>query len=586
MNKLALHHKMSLEYAYSIGNNEFVIKLKTAKDDSKEVILHYTDKFLKIFGVAEIETCPMYKVATDGWYDYYECVIRIEMIAMRYFFQVIGEDGQTVFYGESGFRETVYEDIKGMFDMPQKAREEERFDVPRWMKESIVYQIFPERFYRGKERETLQNSEGAGNFLTWDSEVAYDSVLGGSLAGIVEKLDYIASLGVNTLYLNPIFMSPSNHKYNTTDYYTIDPQFGTTQDFVALTKEVHKRGMRIVIDGVFNHCGDTFFAFQDVVKNGVNSRYKDWFHVEKFPLTTGSRHEKPSYETFGYYHKMPKLNLKNPEVQKYILDVVSYWTKLGELDAWRLDASDEISFDFWRIFRKTLKEINPEIGIIGEIWFDASEWLQGDQYDSVMNYRFRDAAIEWLAKEKMSATKFGELLSSIRGIYHREAYQGMWNLIDSHDTARFLTEANGNKAALKMAVTLQMTEAGAPVIYYGDEVGMTGGNDPGCRMGMIWDAALQDQELLAFYKKVIEIRKNYPACVYGDRNLLLCDDEKNLFVFEKSGRNMTPVLVLMNNSAEVQVVSIGQGEMNLLTDELFDGKIGPKSAVILKRSNY
>jgi len=554
MNKAGLNHTMSMNDVYSLEQGRMVFKISTAKSDMKNVWLYYVDKFLKIHGLTEMDHTLMTKIGTTGEKDYFETIIDVDVISLRYFFKVEDYDGNICYYCDKDIYDEEPKDPVTMFDVPQQAREEEIFDIPLWMKEGIVYQVFPDRFYRGND--FIEHKKDV-KYGSWDKAVKWDSILGGSLKGVTEKLGYLEELGVTIIYLNPIFMSPSNHKYDTTDYFEIDPSFGNKEDFKELIERAHSKKMKIVIDGVFNHCGFQFFAFQDVVKKEKESRYKDWFHIYSFPIDTGyrkgRRNEKPSYDTFGYHSGMPKLNMGNSKVREYIFKLTDYWTREFNIDGWRLDASDEISFDFWKAFRKHIKDINPEIGIIGEIWYDATNWLLGDQYDSVMNYKFRTPIVDFIAENSISASTFNNHLQFTRARYKRPTQLGLWNLIDSHDTPRFLTLCQEDIRKLRLAITLQFTLQGSPVIYYGDEIGMIGNQDPDCRRGMIWDKDRQNAKLLEFYKHLIKLRKANPVLVYGEYKMIYIDDELSLLIYSRYTESDEIIVVINNSDTEVDI---------------------------------
>ena len=275
---------------------------------------------------------------------------------------------------------------------------------PKWASQAIFYQIFPERFCNGDPR-----NDPAGS-VNWDAEPSRQNFFGGDLKGICSKIPYLKELGVTALYLNPIFDSPSNHKYDTSDYLKIAPEFGDLKAFKDLVAQLHLAGIKLIIDGVFNHTGDSFWAFQDIIKHGAKSRYRHWYHCREFPIAQGAH---PNYECWWNFSSLPKLNHQNPEVVDYLLKVVAYWTSMG-IDGWRLDVPNEVEIGFWRIFRRLVKQINPEAIIVGEIWDDPHEWLQGDTCDAVMNYRWREAVINYFASGKTSAEQFRDALANNR----------------------------------------------------------------------------------------------------------------------------------------------------------------------------
>ncbi len=425
----------------------------------------------------------------------------------------------------------------------------ERIDAatiaPTWAKDAIFYQIFPERFANGDPSNDPPNVE------PWGGEPTARNYFGGDLQGIIDHLDYISALGINCLYLNPIFWSTSNHKYHAKDYLKIDPHLGDESVFKRLVDECHARSIRIILDGVFNHTGVDFFAFEDVKKYGKNSRYVKWFNIYSFPVGPP---RKPNYECWWNLGDLPKLMVHEPEVRQYLFNVTEYWMKFG-IDGWRLDVPNEISHAFWIEWRKLVKSLNPEAYIVGEIWDDGSSWLQGDQFDAVMNYRFRRSCVEFFARRTMTPSEFDRSLARTRALYPDEVNYVLQNLLGSHDTERFLTVCNGNKAAMKLAWLFQMTYVGAPMVYYGDEVGMTGGKDPGCRGTMIWERSKQDADLLETMKQLIVLRKSYPVLRHGTFEPCIVANDKNLYGYwRRATDGSSAVLVVLNNSLHAQDV--------------------------------
>ena len=411
--------------------------------------------------------------------------------------------------------------------------------VPEWAKDAIYYQIFPERFANGDSTNDPPDIE------KWGETPKGNNYFGGDLQGIINHLDYLKDLGINALYLNPIFESNTNHKYHTIDYFKIDHHFGDEKTFKTLLDESHKRGIKVIIDGVFNHTGTDFFAFKDIIKNEKNSKYLKWYDVHSFPIKLPP--EKPNYEAWWGMGELPKLKADNPEVRKYLFDATRYWMKMG-LDGWRLDVPNEMSHDFWIQWRKVVKEENPDALIIGEIWDDASPWLKGDQFDAVMNYRFRGACVGFIALENRNAVQFDSILTAVRNEYPEEVGYALQNLIGSHDTERFLTLCDGDVDKEKLAVLMQMTYVGAPMIYYGDEIGMIGGKDPDCRKTMVWDSTSWNRELLDWYRRIINIRNNYPVFRRGSIKVLFSDKSRKLFGFSRKYENTAAVIILNMNT--------------------------------------
>ncbi|OPJ64203.1 glycoside hydrolase family 13 protein [Clostridium oryzae] len=557
MLKEAVYHKINSDYAYAISKRDVVIKIRTGRDDLKKIKLFYMDKY-KYFRNKETFKIEMKKVATDSLFDYYEAIVSHDFISLNYFFELV--DGEkSLYYGNYLFSEEQPDEGSDFFSFPT-IDENDIFVVPEWARESIVYQIFPERYNNGDK------SNDPEDVKPWDSEVDTKIMLGGDLQGIIDKLNYMEDLGVNTIYLNPIFRAGSNHKYDTFNYFEIDPQFGSTETLKELVKEAHKRGIRIILDAVFNHSGIEFPPFKDVREKGEKSEYKAWFDIRKFPVEVK---DEPDYATFAYGGHMPKLMTKNEATKKYLIDAATYWIREADIDGWRLDVADEVGHHFWKDFRQAVKAVKKDALIIGEVWYDSSSWLQGDQFDSVMNYVFSGAVKDFIATNKISPKEFSERIGAIRGLYKIPAYNVLWNLIDSHDTPRFLNVSEERVDKLALAAFIQFTFPGVPMVYYGDEIGMTGGHDPYCRRGMVWDERKQNKTLRDYYKKLITIRKTNKVLTYGDFNTILIDESKNVYGFKRE-LNGECLEGYINNGDISYVIEI---ENSTNAEDLVNGKI-------------
>ena len=577
MIKEAIYHKIDSDYCYALSKQQLLVKIRTKKDDVNIIKLIYMDKY-KYGKTGESFSVHMKKVATDILFDYYETIIDLKMIYVWYYFELQYKN-EKVNYGNYKFFHETPKDGSYVFSMP-KSSEKDVFTVPQWATKSIVYQIFIERFCNGDKRLDPKDVQD------WYSEVTLDSMLGGDLKGIIKKLDYIEDLGINTIYLTPIFRADSNHKYNTYDYFQIDPQFGKLEDLKELVKKAHERNIKVILDAVFNHCGVNFHPFKDVLEKGEYSEYKHWFDISKFPVKIKND---PNYATFGYYGYMPKLMTKNRKVKDYLINVATYWIKEVNIDGWRLDVADEIDHSFWRDFRIAVKEIKKDALIIGEVWYDSTSWLKGDQFDTVMNYEFQSAIADFISEETITAKQFGERMGFLRGLYKLPAYNTLWNLIDSHDTPRFLHSADENLDKLKVAVLLQLTLPGVPMIYYGDEVGMTGGVDPDCRRGMLWEESRQNTSLRQYYKKLIKLRKENNALSSGDFITLF--HFENVYGFRREyDDEIIDVYINSGNSDFLLEVKSENNLINLLHGEYYVPSNGivkillkEKKAVILKK---
>lgn len=385
--------------------------------------------------------------------------------------------------------------------------------APAWVKDAVFYQIFPDRFCKsGKYR-------AVGKFVDWETKPTRENMFGGNLTGIIDKLTYIRNLGANALYLCPIFKSNSNHRYHTVDYFEIDPVLGTLEDFDKLVAKAHELGLRIILDGVFNHCSRGFFQFNSLMELGENSPYRDWFHVHSWPIH--AYQGKPNYECWWGYPALPKFNTDCKDVRDYLFSVAEYWTKRG-IDGWRLDVPNEINDDrFWQEFRKRVKKINKDAYIVGEIWDDPSRWLQGDQFDGVMNYPLRKAVMAYLFDEKpIDIREFYERLAAA---FPKDRFGIPMNLLGSHDTTRLASLPKSNTEKVKLALALLFFLPGAPCVYYGDEIGMEGGKDPDNRRTFPWKALPQRKKtsVYNFAKGLITLRKRETALRYGSLELSL-----------------------------------------------------------------
>ena len=567
----AIFHDMDKRFCYAVDKDLFVIRVQVKKDDMKQIILHCEDKYIPMERQDTRRTIPMKKVAASQFHDYYEAQLQMHLICLRYFFEFTDTHGEKVYYGNYEFDKECITNRDRMFDCPQNLREEEMFEVPEWAANKVVYQIFPSRFAA---------SRPVDKELWYKAPITSMDDLHGDLRGIIEHLDYIQNLGIDVLYMTPIFQSNSCHKYDTIDYYQIDPSFGTTEDLRELVKKAHERGMKVVMDAVYNHTGREFFAFQDILEKGENSRYLDWYFIDDLPLKS-EWGEVPNFKCFGYYGGMPKLNLKNPEVEKYITDVACYWIKECDIDGWRLDVGDEISHFFWKNFRRAIKAVKKDMLIIGEIWHYAGDFLEGDEWDTVMNYPFYLNLIDLLADEKIHVSQFVQNLGYLKGRLNKKCYPLMWNLIDSHDTARFLHLCNDNKKKQHLAAAFQLLLPGMPMIYYGDEYAMPGANDPDCRRGMYWDEAYQDKEMFQWYKQLLQVRKTHTCVVEGELIRTIAEDEEETIVMIKKNEKETIALIFNCSSSTKEFNEYAQ-KYNVLTDCIFDGKVeGFDAAVII-----
>ena len=426
--------------------------------------------------------------------------------------------------------------------------------VPYWVQDAVFYQIFPDRFANGDPKNDPPNVQ------PWGSPPTIRNFMGGDLRGIINKLDYLLDLGINCIYLNPIFQSPANHRYSTTDYYKIDPRLGDMRDFNALLEVAHNNGVRVILDGVFNHCGRGFFAFVDLLENQRDSAYRDWYHVKQFPVEAYLTSEAKDYLAWWSINSLPKFNTSNPQVRQYLLNVAEYWIAQGA-DGWRLDVPNEIDDDeFWGEFRQVVKATNPDAYLVGEIWDQDPRWVGEGHFDGLMNYPVRKALLQVLTSGTSEVAQFASKLESNLKAYQRENAYAMYVPLGSHDTERLLSILNGDVVKAKLAYLFQFAYPGAPAIYYGDEIGMVGGKDPECRGAFPWDQRQWNAELRSWVKLLVSTRKRIPALRRGDYQHLLVDNRRRCFAFARTLGD-SAVMVVMNISATRRHVRIQVSEL-------------------------
>ncbi len=395
--------------------------------------------------------------------------------------------------------------------------------TPEWVKNAIFYQIFPDRFARSEKVAKPTNLEA------WEALPTKRGFKGGDFVGMLEHLDYIVDLGVNAIYFNPIFQSAANHRYHTHDFFRVDPLLGGDAAFDDFLAAAHEHGIRVVLDGVFNHASRGFLQFNHIMENGKQSPYYDWFTIKKFPLRAFDPKRKPNYACWWNNRELPKLNTDNQQVRQFIFSVAEYWLEKG-IDGWRLDVPLEIKTPgFWEEFRTRVKSINQDAYILAEIWDEAKPWLQGNHFDAVMNYGFNRACYGYFGRQvldtsarpggfrlkNMDARRFGRAVDRLLNTYDWEVTLSQFNLLSSHDVPRFLTMVQSDKRRFRLATLFQMLFPGAPCIYYGDEIGMEGGADPDCRRAFPWAEQKWDHDLRDSIKRYVSFRKSHIALRSG-----------------------------------------------------------------------
>lgn len=549
MLKEAIYHKQYSEYAYPVDDYELLLRIRTRKNEMLVCILYYEEKYDSSLKGKIV----MNKEASDELFDYYEARICDGIKRVKYMFYL--EDAyEAVWFNQSGFHKS--RPTGGHFSYSYICSKDIVKGV-EWFENAVIYQIFPDRFKREGSFENI-------------GEAFY----GGNISGLISEFDYIKALGVNCVYLNPVFKSKSYHRYDISDYYELDAIFGDKVQLKEFVELCHASDIKVIFDAVLNHTGSDFFAFRDVIDNGENSLYKDWFYIYSFPISNGP---KPNYECFSFFAGMPKLNTSNPEVVDYLTNVLKYWTCEFDIDGWRFDVADEMDRDFLRHIRKELKTVKREIVLVGEIFDEASSWLEGDQFDSVINYPLKSLVNDFFAYRSIGVESFIQRVGGYLMKFKAGVLSSMVNVISTHDTARFLTLCKGCLKRFELAVVFQFTFPGVPMIYYGDEIGMTGGEDPDCRNAMVWEKGKWNMKLLKLYRFLTGLRKEHEALRKGSFNMLEVKGDQGVLAFGRKTQKEF-IVVIMNTSRAKATGNVYTGCIDMEKGCALD----PKHEIIVK----
>ena len=496
----------------------------------------------------------------------------------KFSFAATTEDNLNLYLGTSGIANFISPSEKWIYDSSIY----QRHSIPDWVYGSVMYQVFPERFANGRSEINPENT------VEWGSVPTRLDFQGGDLYGVIDKLDHIESLGVNILYLNPIFLSGSTHKYDSWDHFKADPTLGGDDGLRDLISNCHDRNIKVILDCSLNHVHPRHFAFQDIVKNGENSEYKNWFTIFDYPVRLihrphlyantykvgwdGNEEEykrylektfdetkvpvevrdddgpivEPSYKAWWGVPDMPKVNFESKEARQWALDVTKHWIENFDIDGWRMDVAKELDFSFWKEFRDIAHKANKDTLLISEIFGDTSQWLQGDRFDGTMNYSFREAMTDYFATKRINNKEFADSLANLYSMYSFEALSSCQNLLSSHDVKRFLNRCGNEEDGILGAIFLQATFPGIAGIYYGDEIGLGGADDPFNREPFPWHSEESwNSTILDYTKKLMNIKKSSSIFKYGRFELL--DDNEQFVAFRRILKDES-MLCIINRS--------------------------------------
>lgn len=560
MNPSTIYHRQQSEYAFATDDTHYVFRLRTGKGEAQECRFYYADRAsmapeLTFFSV------PMEKIRQDRYFDWYEVRLETHWERIAYYFS-LECDTETLFYYGDCYEMVGTPNRADYFQLPFNHRAD-RLAVPEWAKDAIVYNIFPDSFANGREK--LTQREGSGG-------------LGGTIPGIAESLGYIASMGFNCIYLNPVFTAESYHRYDTLDYYHVDPHLGTNGNLRDLVRKAHGLGIRVILDGVFNHVSSNHPFFQDVLDNGTASKYHSCFYGLPEHPRLPAPGEAPGYTCFSYVPTMPKTNTADPFLRQYFCGVGAYWIREFDVDGWRLDVANELDDGFLRSFRTAIKQAKPDALIVGEVWENAGHYLNGDMLDSAMNYDFRRYCRRFLAEQTVDAEIFDANVSTLLLRYRENALFAQLNLLDSHDVSRYLSLCGENTDKMELSVLLQMTFPGMPCVFYGDEKGLYGTREHEYRQAMVW---ARSHPLENVYRKLIALRKQNPALRYGSFRTISASGKVYRYSRAWGGQTVTVIM----NLGEVPVPSPREGKILLKKGEIRD-IIGPWEYEVREEPDY
>ena len=602
-------HLGDYDFRFDFNDKKF---FSISADCTVNLRIHSEPKIAKVWLLVEdddLRPLELEMYAETDRFKFWNLNFNFRTTVSKFSFAAQTEDELNIYFGTSGVANFISPSEKWIYssdDFP-------RHTIPDWVYGGVMYQIFPERFRNGNDEITPENA------IPWESTPTRLDFHGGDLHGVTEKIDYIKDLGVNIIYLNPIFLSSSTHKYDAWDHFKVDDTFGGDEALKDLIEEAHNRNMKVVLDCSLNHVHPRHFAFQDIVEKGEKSEYKDWFTVFDYPVRflhrphlyanthkvgwDGNAEEyktyleqtfketkvpvevvdddgpiiEPTFKAWWGVPDMPKINFKNDGARQWGLDVTEHWIKNFDIDGWRMDVAKELDFSFWKDFRDVAYSAKKDILLISEIFGDTSQWLQGERFDGTMNYSFRETMTDYFATKRIDNKEFANSLANLYSMYSFEALSSCQNLLSSHDVKRFLNRCGANTDGMFGAVFLQATFPGIAGIYYGDEIGLGGADDPQNREPFPWESEDKwNKDLLKFTSELMSIKTSQPILRYGNFEMVTYDD--NYVIFRRVLNDESLLCIvnrdLKNKDIELNTnahsVDIVYGDCNI---ELDSGKL-------------
>ena len=555
MNLSSIYHRCADQYCYPLDDDTMIISIKTGYDITN-VTLTFGDPFTtginggnSRFKGSDTEA---FSIKRLEYHTLWSFRVKPEFKRVTYYFNLESDDEKMIMCEDRFYTPEEFKNYRGRQQLfiYSWMNPSDIIRTPEWVNETVWYQIFVDRFCN---RNPDYNPKEVLPWRAPDKKVKPFDYYGGDIPGITSKLDYLRDLGITGLYLTPICSGKSNHKYDTISYTKIDPHFGTDEDMAEMVKQAHQRGIRVMMDGVFNHSGAFFKPWQDVVKNGPESKYYNWFMVNKWPFEKGWKNTaKGNYYAFAFVDMMPKLNTNNEEVIRYIIKVIKKWIEKYDIDALRLDVSDEISHTLCKRMHKELKAIKPDFYILGEAWHDAIGWLRGDEFDSVMNYPFTDSVGDFWMDETKSSTDFEYAINRCYSLYPLQINRVLFNLLDSHDTMRLVTKLGGNLRQFYQQLAVLFTMPGTVCIYYGTEIALEGSYDPDCRRCMPWNLIMKGQyyDKIECVKELISLRKSHPALRSNHYHFIQKFDNDRVLSYQRTSDDDSETIEIVINCSK------------------------------------